>query len=209
MQISVAKIFVVSATALALFVGIEKTQAQTSVIDDPKVKALIEARMAQVRQLSDAEFERAAERSRVATDTNFSKLSKKDIKRLAKLGDAVWLDCEKAAAMGYAEAKTRDLTDKKNLSRVNDERLRTVIYSHMRSKLQGHEKYKSNGIDFEEAKSQTDTDGWRLFVATRGLKCQLDLIDVKLSGDFDNGFAFYGKSSKAADLYRREEPSNG
>ncbi len=205
MRLSVLKFLILFVAVSLVILGPAGVQAQSSIMKDPKVRALVEVRLAKVRQLSDEELDRAAERNRATTDANFNELSKKDVRRLARLGDAVWLDCAKIATFGAEEAKTRDLSDKMNLSRVYDELMRAVFYNQMRAKLVDHGKYRVNGIDFEAAKSQAGAKNWQLFVASRGLKCQLSLIDVNLSGEYENAFVFYGKSSSAADLYRKSE----
>lgn len=179
--------------------------AQTSPAEDRYLAALVERSLVKVRPLSDVEFEIVADRSRSITDANFSKLSKKDIRRLAKLGDAIWLDCAAFAKLGYEEKKAMGLSGDMALAQLHTYRISSVFYDHMREKLLSHEKYELHSAASEEEGCQENTECLGPSAGAGSLNCLTTLFDTRLSGGFENAAFFRGKSSKSEVLYQVSE----
>lgn len=176
--------------------------AQTSPAEDRYLGALVEQSLAKVRPLSDADFKIVADRSRAITDDNFNKLSKKDIRRLAKLGDAIWLDCSNFARLGYEEKKATGLSDDMGLAQLHTYRISSVFYDQMREKLLSHDKYELHFVDSEKESCQEGAKCLGPSAGAGSLNCLTTLFDTRLSGGFENAAFFRGKSSKSEVLYQ-------
>jgi hypothetical protein len=200
-----SKAFFVSVALCVVPLSADNVSAQTSPAEDRYLGALVERSLAKVRPLSDAEFEIVADRSRAITDANFNKLSKKDIRRLAKLGDAVWLDCSNFTKLGYEEKKATGLSDDMALAQLHTYRISSVFYDHMREKLSGHEKYETRSSGSNERSCQEGTECLGPSAGAGSFNCLTALFDTRLSGSFDNAAFFRGQSTKSDVLYKVSE----
>ncbi len=200
------------ATVFCFWIPAVAQSTSPTLLDRPEVKAMLAARMAKIRNVSDGEFEAAVKRGVYQLDTGLSSMSKKDMKRLARLGEVIWGDCAIYAEFGAGEAKATSGSDKKALGRYNDERLRQRLFEYLKSTLSSHASYRKNSkLDADVFKGgalgKEDVDT-RLTMAMGGLKCQLDMDKRKLTGNFEHVYEFYASGMSAADLYRREPNSD-